>query len=246
MSAARTPLYRQIVLGLRNKILDGEYPDGSFLPSEAEIAASFGVSRITAKRALNDLAGEGLAVRQRGRGTRVRNRGGGTIVSGSVQSLIDSLRANSRNRPALLSLDELAAPADVAAALRLADGALVQRAVRVFSNDDAPYSHLTTFVPVDVACHWTADDLRASGLVSLLERAGVRVAFAEQVITATLADAPLATALKVALGSALLRAVRTSYDASERPIEYLVACYPPERYRFIMTLSHDGPGRRSG
>jgi GntR family transcriptional regulator len=240
----RTPLYRQIFLSLRNKIVDGEFPDGAFLPSEAELAASYEVSRITAKRVLNDLAQEGLAVRQRGRGTRVRYQGGGTIVSGSVQSLIDSLRANSRNRPRVLALEEVAAPADVALALGIAEGERVQRAVRVFSTDAAPYSHLTTYVPRAIAQAWSSDDWQALGLVSLLERAGVTVAFAEQVITATLADAALAEALDVSVGSPLLRAVRTSFDVAERPVEYLIATYPPERYRFLMTLSHDGPGRR--
>jgi len=236
----RTPLYGQIVLLLRNKILNGEYPNGAFLPSEFEIASTFGVSRITAKRALNELAEAGLAVRQRGRGTRVRNKGGGTVVSGSMQSLTDSLRANARNqRVEVKEFAYLAPPAEVAAALRLAPGADTQRAVRVCSADGEPYSHLITYIPAELGAQWTAAELERSGMMAQLGRAGVPIAFADQVVTASLADGELAAALDVAIGSPLIRAVRTSYAANGVPTEYLIAHYAPERYQFIMTLSNE-------
>ena len=69
--ASPTPLYHQIFSLLRDKIYDGQYPGGSFIPSEQELSAQFNVSRITAKRALDDLAADGLVVREQGRGTRV-------------------------------------------------------------------------------------------------------------------------------------------------------------------------------
>lgn len=235
----RSPLYRQIFLILRNKIVEGEYRDGSFLPSELEIANAFAVSRITAKRALNELAEAGLAVRQRGCGTRVRYRSGGTQVAGSVDSLIDSLRANARNLTNVLSFDYVPASSEVASVLQLAPESTVQRAVRVSTRDGAPYSRLTTFVPEALGRHWTADELRTNALVILLERAGSPVAYAEQAISATLADNERAAALEVSLGSPLLRVVRTAYTAERRPSEYLIALYPPDRYQFLMSLTRD-------
>jgi GntR family transcriptional regulator len=237
---ARTPLYSQIFLFLRNKILSGEYPNGTFVPSELEIARAFNVSRITAKRALNELAEAGLAVRQKGRGTRVRNKGGGTIVSGSIQSLVDSLRANARNQSVrLVAFDYVPAPLDIAFALRLAPGADVQRAERVCSADGRPYSHLTTYIPAAIGAQWSAEELERSGMMSQLERAGVPIAFAEQVITATLADAELAAALDVPIGSALIRAVRVSFAEGDEPTEYLIAHYAPDLYQFMMTLTNE-------
>ncbi len=236
----RTPLYAQIVLFLRNKILNGEYPNGAFLPSELEIASTFGVSRITAKRALNELAEAGLAVRQRGRGTRVRNKGGGTVVSGSVQSLVDSLRANARNQSVkVVEFGYVAPPADVAAALGLKPGAGTQRAVRICSADGEPYSHLVTYIPAEIGAQWTSAELERSGMMSQLRRAGMPIAFAEQAVTATLADGELAAALDVAIGSPLIRAVRISYAAGDVPTEYLIAHYAPDRYQFIMTLTNE-------
>ena len=67
----RVPLYHQIFLTLKNRIYSGMLGPGDPVPGEQELCGEFGVSRITAKRALNELADAGLVVRERGRGTRV-------------------------------------------------------------------------------------------------------------------------------------------------------------------------------
>ncbi|MDP6927494.1 MAG: GntR family transcriptional regulator, partial [Rhodospirillales bacterium] len=73
MSASlRMPLYHQIYLILRQKLLSGEFAYDDRIPSEQELVEEYEVSRITARRALDELAAEGLVVRQRGRGTRAR------------------------------------------------------------------------------------------------------------------------------------------------------------------------------
>jgi GntR family transcriptional regulator len=236
----RAPLYHQLFLILRNKILSGEYPDGSLLPSEAELSATFDVSRITSKRALNEIAEAGFAVRQRGRGTRVLYKGGGTIVSGGLQGLRDSLRANARSAPLVLELGDAPAPAAVAAALNVEPGTIVQRALRIFAGDDRlPYSHLTTFVPSHIAAGWTRADLERHSLVALIERSGTKIESAEQIITATLADSDIANALQVSFASPLLKVTRTVYGRAGEPLEHLVALYPPGRYQFLMSLIND-------
>lgn len=80
-------------------------------------------------------------------------------------------------------------------------------------------------------------NVRHRSLVELLERAGSPLEYAEQVVTATLADNETASALNVEIGSPLLRAVRVSYTKRKVPIEYGFALYPAERYQFIMTLT---------
>jgi GntR family transcriptional regulator len=240
----RAPLYHRIFLILRNKILNGEYPDGSFLPGEAELAQAFNVSRITTKRALNEIAEAGFAVRQRGRGTRVLYSGGGTIVTGGLEGLRDSLRANAR-APRILEFGEVPVSGDVAKALNIDPGTIVQRAVRVCSGaDGAPYSHLTTFVPLGISKKLTRANLAKHSLLSLIEKSGTPVESAEQVITATLADDDIAAALQVSFADPLLKVTRIAYSREKLPLEYLVALYPPGRYQFIMSLTADADVQR--
>src|SRR4029450_10752909 len=70
LSAERSPipLYHRLHVILRERIVSGTYRPGDLVPAEAELMARFGVSRITAKRALDELSAEGLVERGRGRG----------------------------------------------------------------------------------------------------------------------------------------------------------------------------------
>ena len=80
--------------------------------------------------------------------------------------------------------------------------------------------------------------------MALIERSGAAIGSAEQLVTATLADADVAVALQVEFGSPLLKVVRTVYTTAGAPLEYLLALYPPGRYQFIMSLTHDGEDGR--
>ena len=65
------PLYAQVRERLLERIRSGTWKPGQLIPNEFEIAAEFGVSQGTARKAINELASEGLVVRQQGRGTFV-------------------------------------------------------------------------------------------------------------------------------------------------------------------------------
>ncbi len=73
-SEAPTPLYHQMYALLKNRVLDGSIPIGTQMPTEQQLAEAFSVSRITAKRAMEELAREELVERRRGKGTHVTHR----------------------------------------------------------------------------------------------------------------------------------------------------------------------------
>ncbi len=96
----RTPLYHQLHILLRRSIHNGTFADGIQMPTEAQLSEYFEVSRITAKRAMDELAKEGLVERHRGRGTRV-------VYDYEPEKSIN-LKRNSLNmggNPALLVVD---------------------------------------------------------------------------------------------------------------------------------------------
>jgi GntR family transcriptional regulator len=239
-SDLKVPLYHQIFLILAAKITDGAYENGQALPSEQEVAASYGVSRITATRAFRELADAGLVVRGRGRGTRVNYEGGRTVVRGGIQGLAESRRINiMTGSPRMLSFDYVNAPRDVAAALGMPVGTVVQKAVRVMESGGLPFSHLTTYVPAELGQKWTRSDLESHSLLALLEGAGATLERGEQRISAVLADNQMAQLLSVPVGSPLLSVVRTTFTTGDEPIEHLIAFYPPDRYQIHMTLDRD-------
>ena len=236
-----TPLYHQVYLILRNKILSGIFGFNHTVPGEQEAAKLFGVSRITAKRALNELADEGIVKRERGRGTRVTYRAPTPPINANVEGLIENLVAMGlETQVDLLSFEYVRANPVVAHALKCGRGCCVQKAIRVRYLEGEPFSHLTTHVPETIGKSYDRDDLATRPLLSLLERSGVKIGRAEQTFSAELADLYVSQTLGVEVNSPLLSIHRTVFDDEGQPVEYISALYRPDRYKHRMKLSRIG------
>ncbi|MEM7643116.1 MAG: GntR family transcriptional regulator [Pseudomonadota bacterium] len=235
---------RSVYLALRDQIASGRVADGETLPGEQKLAESFGVSRVTVRRALDALSDAGLVERRAGSGTRVRNgeRPGGAAEMDANTLLPQLVEMGQSTTARLLSFCYGPAPDQVAKAMRLGPGASVQIATRVRIADATPFSHLTTYVPAPIARSYSEDDLARTPLFALLERSGVTVAEAHQTVSATLAAPDVAEALEVAVGSALLSLRRVVRDADGNGVEYLSALYRPDMFRLEMPLSRVGDG----
>jgi GntR family transcriptional regulator len=245
------PLYHQLYVILRDRIASGFHPEGSVLPSEMQLTESFSVSRITAKRALDELAAEGLVERVRGRGTTVTGRAAAVVgarpITASIDGLLENLNVIGRKTSVEVIEFGYAPPPDFARIqLALEPGALAQRAVRVRSLDGVPLSQSITYVPEHIGRAYGVSELATTALIDLLERAGVIVGAAEQSITATLADSLTASRLKVSVGAALLLMKRCVKDAGGKPVQYIEILYRPDRFEYRMSLTRDqaaGHGR---
>lgn len=228
---------RRVYLALRDRIDRGELPVGSVLPGEQKLAAEFAVARVTVRRALQALSDEGVVVRHVGRGSVVQPRPNAGHLSGDMATLMPQLYEMAERTEARLLSFSYGPPSEpVRTALGLAPGSTIQTAVRVRSFDGQPFSHLTTHVPEAIGRGYSEADLAATPMFRLLERAGRKIASAEQSVSAALAAPDVAQALHVAPGSALLSLTRTVCDADGVPVEYLTALYRPDMFRLSMQL----------
>ncbi|MEM8691172.1 MAG: GntR family transcriptional regulator [Pseudomonadota bacterium] len=242
-----TPLYHQLVLQYRQQILTGAMAIGTRLPGEEEMARIAGVSRITAKRALNELAGAGLVERTRGRGTIVTY----AAPQGGMQADFDDLMQNlaligASTEVDLLSRRELPGPPEIADALDLAKSTPVHEIIRRRRQDGRPFSHVAAYLPADLAQHITDDTLRHASFLSIFANLGVQVTSARQTLRAVLAGKNLAEALDILPGAALLQITRILRDDARRPIQHLTVHYRADLYALTMDLNRDdrnGPFR---
>ncbi len=233
-----TPLYHQIYVLLREQIVNGAYAAQASLPTEHELMRRFKVSRITAKRALDELAAEGLVQRSRGRGTRVVDGLRPAPVSGNISGLLENLlMLGLRTKVQIVDFGYVPASFEVAKALDVAPGAEVQRAVRVRSKGGVPLSFTTSHVPAALGRTYGRKDLARRPLLALLEEAGVLIGSADQTISAALADTVVAPRLKVRVGSPLISVTRTVFDQDVRAVEYINILYRPDRYQYRMKLA---------
>ena len=241
------PKYHQVYLVLREQLQEGKFAHG--LPGELSLMSQFGVARVTVRRALQQLAQEGLIRREPGRGTRPviereslgRHDGVPLEQQARLSGLLENLiTMGLRTTVKVLSVEKIAASDDVAQALQLSTGSWVQKAQRVRSTKEGPLSHITTWVPDEVGRTFGRRELAQKPILMLLEESGVKVGRAQQNISARLADVHLAQQLDVAVGSALLAVRRLIYDEHDKPVQWLHGFYRPDRYEYQMQLSRVG------
>ena len=243
------PKYHQIYLVLCEQLQEGKFNEG--LPGELALMKQFSVARVTVRRALQQMAEEGLIKREPGRGTRPVNReaaaGAPQDASGSAsqQARLTGLLENLvtmglRTSVKVLSVQTLLAPKDIQEKLQVLPTELVQKAERIRSTREGPLSHITTWVPSSFAKGFGQRELAQKPILVLLEEAGVKVGRAEQTISARLADAEMARHLDVPVGSALLSVRRLIYDQQDQPVQWLLGLYRPDRYEYQMQLSRVG------
>lgn len=232
---------KQVYLVLRDRILSGAVGFGTKLPNENELADYHGVSRVTVRRALGELARERLIERRRSAGTRVTYRPSPAPITADISGVLANLADMGRRTAVkLLSFDYVPAEGMVAQMLGVVSDELLQRSVRIRSVDGLPFSYLTTHVPENVSVTFTRQELASRPLLELLERAGVKVEHARQRISAVLATPNVAEALGLHTGSPLIELVRVVYDQAGRGVEHLHALYRPDRYAFEIDLVRSG------
>ncbi|MEM1313138.1 MAG: GntR family transcriptional regulator [Pseudomonadota bacterium] len=232
------PLFHQIATTLRDRIVSGELGAGARLPSEADICETWGVSRITAKRALDLLAEDGLVERARGRGTTVTRRAPAPSAAARLDGWLDNLWSLADVTTVdVLDFGYGPLPAHVARELELPPSAEAQHARRLRRLEGLPLFHLESWVPADVGRAFDAEALRTRPMLRLMQDAGVRIGSARQTVTATAAPPEVSAALGLTPGAPLLDMRRRVYDRDGRAVQFIRALHRPDLYSYDMELT---------
>ena len=234
---SRLPRYYQVYLTLRDWIYNGNYSKGAQLPTETSLCDTFGVSRITVRKAVDLLASDDLVVREQGRGTFVTENIKEAPLTGDMDQMLRRLeRLDSKSDTTDAHVEIDFADADTRQALNLSNGAEVQKAWHLRMMDGRPIGHSVSYIPTDLDISFTPDDLRKASMVNLLLQKGVEIIAADQIIGAALADMTIAGHLNCAVGTPLVRLQLVSFDAKYRPVERLVAHYLADFYQHRVHL----------
>lgn len=236
-SARGTALHRQIFLVLRDEISRGLFAGGA-LPNEEQLCERFGVSRITVRRALSDLAALGLVERRHGRGTFVRGDAATPWRPSPSLSVIDSLRKTATETVVrVLEVVQTVPPADVSRLLELEPTEKAVHALRVRSNRNGLPAMLTdAWVPVAIGRRATEAALKTRALYEILMDQGVQFGRVVQEISATVADPQRAAMLQTEVGEPLLKLVRLMHDLEDRPVLHLTAHMVADRATILMEI----------
>ena len=234
-TTASGPLYRCVCEQLLAAVGDGRLKAGQALPGEHALCEQFGISRITVRRALDDLVQRGILERRRGVGTFVSAENSGAWRVQLTGILEDVLTPSDHEIVSEMTREP---PADVLRFARLAPGTRLKVYEAKNRVGGAPLVHISYYFPSEIARHLSAKTLAGPALViNTVERAvGCQVDFAEQVVEPMIASKAIAQALGISAGAAVLRAIRVYYDTTGRLIEILDAAYHPVNYRYTARL----------
>jgi GntR family transcriptional regulator len=213
-------LYRKVAEDIKAAIAAGAYPPGALLPSEAELAEQYSVSRGTVRQAFAALRADGVIASRRG-ARRV-------VVGGPrVQSFGELLSFSRWGRaigevPAgrVVSLERRPASDAETARLGLPEGGLVYSLIRVRLLSGRPVMVERAVYPERVGVLVAGFDLAAESITERLEQLGVVFTDAEHVIDAVPASAEDARWLGVRAGVPLLRERRFTTDRAGVPAEW--------------------------
>ncbi|MFK7828800.1 MAG: GntR family transcriptional regulator [Congregibacter sp.] len=240
---APTPLYFQLYSLLKQCILNGTVANGTQMPTEQQLADAFGVSRITAKRAMDELSAEHLVERRRGKGTHVTYEYVPKPVQAPLTGMLQEIESMARHSEVRLITCKQAKPtADIAKVLGIQNTGKALSLIRVRSRDDQPFGHYASWT-VGLGPSVTRKDFLSTTRLEIFRRNGLDITHVTQTISAESATANLAERLDTTVGAPLISLVRQSYTTTggqEKIVDYLHAHYHPERFEYQMDLRLDG------
>lgn len=231
-------LYVQIREALRQQVKNGQLEPGQRLPAEDELAAQFGVSRMTVRQGITDLIDEGVLYRRRGVGTFVTQfhieRDHNKLTNFLETAQAEGFEAEVR----LLSREVVPAKIVVAKALALYETEPVIRILTQRLANGVPITIYDEYVPYKLCPQLLQEDMRSRPAWQILESYGYTIKRAVQRIEARLADADIAGLLGIEENAPVLHKHRVVLNEDGAPVE-LILCYNRgDSYSVKMTLIH--------
>jgi len=234
---AGVPLHRQLFLVLHDEIARGAIPAGNPLPTEQELCDRFGVSRITVRRALANLADQGYITRRQGVGSFVREHNA-TARQVDSRSYMDELRQiHFESNPDVLEFDLAVAPPTIADQVGFTGDVLHIVRIRRERRTGEPLLVTEAWLPTGLAQMITAEKLVHTPMYRLLAEAGVTLERVQHEFIAEIASPRTAQLLDIAIGAAVQRVNRLAFIAGDRPHHYLSILLSPSRSRILLNHS---------
>ncbi|MFT4653149.1 MAG: GntR family transcriptional regulator [Patiriisocius sp.] len=231
-------MYKQLASDLRKIILNGQVVSGDVIPSERILREKTGASRVTVRKAIDQLIGEGLVFRRHGSGTfisaRIEHRGE------DLSGFTDEMRVLGVD-PSSIWLIKVhdQATADEASALNIGVASQVCRLGRIRLSNNTPMGIENAIIPARFL-----PDLNqvSDSLYCALNNNNCAPVHGLQKVTASIASPTEAGFLSIKEGDAVLRIERYTFLQDNTPLEFTRSVYRGDKYVFTSNLQNLNKG----
>ena len=229
-----SPVYIQIHNQLRENIENGHWKVGQKIPAERELAAEFGVSRMTLRQAIQTLVDEGVLERRVGSGTFVASRKVQDKMAG-VTSFTELMIAAGKKPSSKTISYHLTTPSQSEIErLKLEPDERVLRMERIRYGNEIPICYEVATVPAKLVENFSKTEITSSFYRTLEKKANLYPGPAVQWVSAISATEKIAEYLRIRRGDALLHLIQLSYLQDGRPFEYVHTQYVGSRFEFVL------------
>ena len=234
ISNNKTPMYYQLKEMLIAQIKEGKYALGDKVPSETELCEMFDVSRITAKRALDEMFREGYIERAPGRGSFVSCTHIEHALSQFYSFTEEVKKMNMTPSSNILNLERIIPGKDVKTNLKLDEEHVIYlRRQRLANNKVIALDH--SFIPERFYGEIHEEEIVSNSLYMLLEKRGIRPDRAIESFTATSLAGDEAELLGMKEGQAVLKVIRKAFHGDDI-VEYNYRYYNNNLYTYSIEL----------
>ncbi len=219
-----TPVYKKIQNAVRKRIEASQLKPGDPVASERELARIHGVSLMTARHALAGLEREGVVERRPGAGTFVSSP---KIHFNKLMSYTEQMSSRGLNpRSRVLVAKIIEHEPEIAARLRLPATSRMVKIERLRETDNEPLALETCYLPASEFADLVRAPLGRNSLFTVLNQSyGLDLAYADEEVDATPAQANVAELLKVPCGVPLLRIRQVIYSTQGKATIYAIGFY---------------------
>ncbi len=215
------PLYHQLFLSLRDRLFGGEWKAGELFLRDSDIEKAYRVSRITVRKAMDSLVGEGLVVRFRGRGTFVAALPVSDLTKISPAKPLDFKDIEGEYRREIVKVGKVLVSKQTADRLRVPDNHQVSMLRILHWGGDTPVCLEAIFVDnfkwPDV---FDPKTIEQESVSEIYRRRGIKIVTVRQSVSAVIPAPETAKKLALEPGQPSLFITRVGYSADEVPVDF--------------------------
>ncbi len=236
------PLYIQIRDILKELVNNGKLQPGDQVPSENELSATFNISRMTVRQAIQELLREGYIVIRRGEGTFVSSVPHTQMLLKLEGFSSEMAKLGYRNHSQVLDIQKIASFDSFEMAysgLGKPPGEPLVRIRRIRFVEDTPFAVETSFLSYRTGAGLLEPGMPDDGSIYnyIENELHIRLSRADHVIQPDLADEEIAHHLDIAVGQPVLKLHGTTFSMTNKPIEYLEGIYRGDKYELKVVIT---------
>jgi len=208
------------------------------IPSERALIESFSVSRITIRKAIDELVAKGFLQKEQGKGTYVKSAVHRQNLFALTSCKEDILKQGMIPSTKIISAKVIPSTCEIAKNLSIEEGSPVFQLIRVYSANEIPVNYTITNLPLYLFKGLETIDFSSASLYETLERTySVHLTKAVRTVEASIPEPIVATQLALDTKQPVLLFKATTYgliDGTEYPIECFISHYRSDRFKFYI------------